>query len=278
MFSPSSFCINKKHIWYKSMAKQKNTLTSEQVYNHSVIRTTAVIFGALFSNIFVRKYNADGSISNERSLVPISYQAKEHYALWLEQEMRLPQGNIEINTKLPRMSFELIGLIRDEEKKSNPNLPVYSSTISANGKTLRSRSPIPYSFDYSLSIWCKQMDDSIQILDQIIPMFVPELSIKVRESRKLNIYNDVRIVLQSINKNDNYQSGFDENRMIVWDLSFQVSADYMPQTEESTVVQTVVVDTVEAVTKAYVEGVDPYFLKGGYGVSVEEDYVRETRQ
>lgn len=255
------------------MAKQKNTLTSEQVYNHSVIRTTAVIFGALFSNIFVRRYNGDGTISEEKSLVPISYQAKEHYALWLEQEMRLPQGNIEINTKLPRMSFEMVGLARDEEKKSNPNLPVYTNTISSNGKTLRSRSPIPYAFDYNLTIWCKQMDDSIQILDQIIPMFVPELSIKMRESRKLNIYNDVKVVLQSINKNDNYQSGFDENRMIVWDLSFQVFADFMPEPEESTVIQTVIADTVEVVTENYLHGVMPRFMSRRYGMKVEEDFV-----
>lgn len=260
------------------MAKQKNKLTSEQVYNHSMIRTTAVIFGALFSNIFVRNYNKDGSISDKKTLVPISYQAKDNYALWLEQEMRTPQGNIEVNVKLPRMSFEMVGLSRDEEKKSNPNVPVFTSTISPNGKTLRSRSPIPYVFDYTLSIWCKQMDDSIQILDQIIPMFVPEISIKVRESKKLNIYNDVKIVLQSINKNDNYQAGFDENRMIIWDLSFQVHADFMPEPEESTVIQTIIADTVEEVTEGYLNGLTPTFMRGGYGVRAVEKIVPKNRQ
>ena len=260
------------------MSNKNNKLTSEQVYNHSAIRTTAVIFGALFSNIHVRRYNKDGSISDKTSLVPISYQAKDQYALWLDQEMRTPQGNIEINTKLPRMSFEMLGLSRDEEKKSNPNLPVFSKTISCNGKTVRSRSPIPYAFDYQLTIWCKQMDDSIQILDQILPMFVPELSIKLRESRKLNIYNDVKIVLNSVSKNDNYQSGFDENRMIVWDLSFQVFADIMPETEESTVVQTVIADTVEVVTDAYVNGVMPEFMNSRYGLKVRETFEPSSRK
>ena len=251
---------------------KKNKLTSEQVYNHSAIRTTAVIFGALFSNIRVRKYNNDGSISDKTSLVPISYQAKEQYALWLEQEMRTPQGNIEINIKLPRMSFEMVGLNRDEEKKSNPYLPMYSKAISANGKTMRSRSPIPYIFDYQLSIWCKQMDDSIQILDQILTMFVPEVFIKLRESKKLNIYNDVKIVLNGVNKNDNYQSGFDENRIIVWDLSFQVHADIMPEAEESTVIQSVIVDTVEAIADAYVDGVIPDYMNGTYGLKERETF------
>ena len=192
--------------------------------------------------------------------------------------MRTPQGNIEVNVKLPRMSFEMVGLTRDEEKKSNPNIPVFSNTISPNGKTLRSRSPIPYVFDYTLSIWCKQMDDSIQILDQIVPMFVPEISIKVRESKKLNIYNDVKIVLNSINKNDNYQAGFDENRMIIWDLSFQVHADFMPEAEESTVIQTVIADTVEEVTEGYLNGFAPPWMYSEYGVRVVEKFVPKIRQ
>ena len=249
----------------------KNKLTSEQAYNNSAIRTTAVIFGAIFSNIFVRNYNKNGTISDKKTLVPIAYQAKEHYGLWLEQEMRLPQGNIEINTKLPRMSFEMLGLTRDEEKKTNPNGPGFSKTISCSGKTMRSRSPIPYIFDYQLTIWCKQMDDSIQILDQIIPMFVPELSIKVRESKKLKLYNDIKIVLNSINKNDNYSAGFDENRMITWDLSFQVHADIMPEPEESSVIQTVIADTVEIVTSAYIDGITPEFMNRNYGIKVKEE-------
>ena len=123
------------------------------------------------------------------------------------------------------------------------------------------------------------MDDSIQILDQILPMFVPELSIKLRESRKLNIYNDVKVVLNGVSKNDNYQSGFDENRMIVWDLSFQVHADIMPEPEESTVIQTVIVDTVEMVTDAYIDGVIPEYMNGTYGLKVRETFEpsRKTR-
>ena len=116
------------------------------------------------------------------------------------------------------------------------------------------------------------MDDSIQILDQILPMFVPELSIKLRESRKLNIYNDVKIVFNGINKSDNFQSGFDENRMIVWDLSFQLFADIMPETEESSIVQTVIADTVEVITDAYVNGVMPEFMNGRYGLKVRETF------
>jgi hypothetical protein len=123
------------------------------------------------------------------------------------------------------------------------------------------------------------MDDSIQILDQILPMFVPELSVKMRESKKLNIYNDVKVVLNSINKNDNYQSGFDENRMITWDLSFQVFADIMPEPEESTVIQTVIMDTVESVTDAYINGVMPEYMSvGRYGLNVRENFEPSYRK
>ena len=94
------------------------------------------------------------------------------------------------------------------------------------------------------------------------------------DTKALNIFNDVKVVLNSINKSDNYQSGFDENRMIVWDLSFQVFADYMPTTEESTIIQTVIADTVEIVSDEYVRtGKMPEYMNGRYGLKVREEFV-----
>jgi hypothetical protein len=66
--------------------------------------------------------------------------------------------------------------------------------------------------------------------------------------------------------------------MIVWDLSFQVYADIMPEPEESTVIQTIIADTVETVTESYLNGKTPSFMYGGYGVRAVEKIVPKTRQ
>jgi len=97
-----------------------------------------------------------------------------------------------------------------------------------------------------LTIWAKNMDDSIQILDQILPMFAPEVSIKMKESFGINLVNDVKIVLGSVSKGDNYQTML-ENRIINWDLSFTVYANVLPpKTTEMSVVQDVIADVIEA--------------------------------
>ena len=248
---------------------KQNKLTAEEIYNYSTIRNVTVVFGNIFSNLKVRRYNSDGSISNKHTIVPLIYSAKDQYAFWVEQQMRLPTGNIEINNKFPRISFEMTGFKPAPEKGINSNVPMIRNRIEC-GKTIRSRAPISYSFDFVVTIWAKQMDVSIQILDQILPIFAPEISIKIKESKVMQIYNDVTVILQSISKNDNYQSGFDENRLISWDLSFEVYANIIPPGDEISVINKIQIDTDTMISK-YIEGETPSYIDSMYGIELRED-------
>ena len=68
----------------------------------------------------------------------------------------------------------------------------------------------------------------------------------MKESFGINLINDVKIVLGSVSKGDNYQTML-ENRLINWDLSFTVYANVLPpRTSEMSVVQDVVADVIEA--------------------------------
>ena len=222
-------------------------LTPQEIYSRSAIRNVSVVFGSVFSNLHVRKYKRDGTVDMSTStLVPIAYSAKEAYSLWIDESMRAPDASSEVNVKLPRLSFEMTGLAASPDRGMNVNLPVHGRSISPNGTVVKSRSPVAYSFEFTLTIWAKNMDDSIQILDQILPMFAPEISIKMKESFNINLVNDVKIVLGSVSQGDNYQTML-ENRLINWDLSFTLFANVLPpKTAEMTVVQDAVVDLIEA--------------------------------
>lgn len=248
-----------------------NKLTAREIYGYSAIRNITVVFGSIFSNFKVRKYNSDGSINEKSSfLVPIAYSAKTQYSLWLDQEMRLPNGNIEINNKFPRISFEMTGLSIEPSMGTNTNLPLVSKKIMKDGTQYKTRGPISYSFNFNLSIWTKQMDESIQLLDKILPIFTPEISIKVKESDSMNIVNDVKIVLNSVSKSDNYQDGFEQNRLITWDLMFTVYANIIPPDyESSAIIQKIELDIGE-ITSAYKNGTIPTFLKNAYGYNYDE--------
>lgn len=249
----------------------ENKLSAREIYNYSAIRNVTVVFGSVFSNLKVRKYNSDGSINEKSSfVVPIAYSAKTQYGYWIEQEMRLPNGNIEINNKFPRISFEMTGLSMEASMATNTNLPIVSKKIMSGGSQYRTRGPIAYSFNFDLSIWAKQMDDSIQLLDKILPIFTPEISVKVKESDAMNIVNDVKIVLNGISKNDNYQDGFEQNRLITWDLTFTVYANIIPPDyESSAIIQKIELDIGE-ITSAYTQGTTPSFLRGPYGYEYNE--------
>ena len=222
-------------------------LASKDIYSRSAIRNVSVVFGSVFSNLHVRKYKKDGSIDmSAATLVPIAYSAKEAYSLWMDEKMRMPDASSEVNIKFPRLSFEMTGLAMSPERGMNVNLPVHGRSVSPSGRVVKSRAPVSYSFEFTLTVWAKNMDDSIQILDQILPMFAPEISVKMKESFGINLVNDVKIVLGSVSKGDTYQSPL-EARIINWDLSFTVYANILPpNTDEMSVVQDVIADVLEA--------------------------------
>ena len=222
-------------------------LASKDIYSRSAIRNVSVVFGSVFSNLHVRKYKKDGTIDmSAATLVPIAYSAKEAYSLWMDEKMRMPDASSEVNVKFPRLSFEMTGLSMTPERGMNVNLPVHGRSVSPSGRVVKSRAPVSYSFEFTLTVWAKNMDDSIQILDQILPMFAPEISVKMKESFGINLVNDVKIVLGSVSKGDTYQSPL-EARIINWDLSFTVYANILPpKTDEMSLVQDVIMDTVEA--------------------------------
>lgn len=257
-----------------------NRLDSKDIYSRSAIRNVSVVFGSVFSNLHVRRYKKDGSIdASKTTLVPISYSAKEAYSLWISESMRLPDAASEVNVKLPRLSFEMTGLAAAPDRGMNFNVPIHGRRVSPQGRVVKSGSPIAYAFEFTLTVWAKTMDDSIQILEQILPMFAPEISIKMKESFGINLVNDVKIVLGSVSKGDTYQTML-ENRIINWDLSFTVYANVLPpKTDEMSLVQDAIADIVQANLadpNSSLRRIVPEDLNGRvYGESVREMMERE---
>jgi hypothetical protein len=231
----------------------------------SSIRNIAIIFGSLFQDLTIRLYDKTGNITGARRKVPLAWSAKQQYALWIEQTMRLPDGSIEVGRLLPRLSFELSSLARSAEESTNAALFHVQSGLKTNLTEARKiRTPVAYKFGFTLSAWCKGMDDSLQILNQILPVFNPEVSIKMKESVLLNIVNDVRIILNGITKNDSYADGFDSNRMIEWSMDFDVHANIVPTDQEAQIINKTIVNinnTIPSLMEKYVsEGIDPEFM------------------
>ena len=88
--------------------------------------------------------------------------------------------------------------------------------------------PVPYNFDFSLSIYVRNTEDGTQILEQILPFFTPDFTVTVDFISSLNQKYDVPIILNSVTSSVEYEGDFSTTRLIIWDLNFTVKGFIWP--------------------------------------------------
>jgi hypothetical protein len=188
---------------------------SVPTYNR-IIRKLIIGFGNLFDNITLVRYNTDNTES-ERVLVPIAYAPKERYVLRLEDDPNLDK---KVQIALPRMSFEMISMDYDSSRKLNTNVKNFAQT---NSVTLSQYNPVPYNFDFNLYLYTRNIEDSHQLIEHIIPFFTPDYTIKLNLIPEMGAIREVPIILNRANHEIFYEGPReDETRMIIWTLNFTV--------------------------------------------------------
>jgi hypothetical protein len=193
-------------------------------FYHRTIRKIVVAFGTIFNDIQLVRYTKDLSEEKERFRIPLSYGSKEKYLTRINSDPDLQKS---IQIAVPRISFEMTGMSYDSSRKQISTLRNFAkgSTIS----TLRSQYvPIPYNFDFSLSIFVRNTEDGTQILEQILPFFTPDFNLTVNFIPELQQKYDVPIILNSVNSQVEYEGDMSSTRLITWDLEFTVKAYIWP--------------------------------------------------
>jgi hypothetical protein len=80
--------------------------------------------------------------------------------------------------------------------------------------------PVPYNMQFELNIMSKLNDDSLQIVEQILPYFQPHYAITINLVTPINEKKDIPIVLESISFNDEYEGDFEKRRVLIYTLRF----------------------------------------------------------
>ena len=147
-------------------------------YNNSV-RKLVVGFGTLFNEIDVKRYNADDTVK-EILRVPLGYGPKEKFLVRLRQPASIDDG-VDVRMTAPRLGFELTGFAYDPTRKRN-TLSKRITTGAADGvsSVRKNFAEVPYTFDFSLSVFVRHMDDGLQIIEQILPYFTPEFTVTLQ--------------------------------------------------------------------------------------------------
>lgn len=194
-------------------------LLNNNIFYHAITRKTIVAFGSLFSDIKIKRENADKTTS-QTIAVPISYAPKEKWLVRIEQDPTLEHHTYTI---LPKLSFEIVGFTYDSTRKTNRSN--YITCADPDNQTMtKTYAPVPYNIDINLYALTKTQEDGLQIIEQILPYFAPEMTMSIKAVPESNIIMDIPIVMNSLDVNDEYDGDFQTRRFITYTMNFTLKA------------------------------------------------------
>lgn len=209
-----------------------------QQFYHETIRKIVISFGTMFNDIqLVRKDNSGAIIQTMK--VPLAYGPREKFLVRLREDADLTK---QVAITLPRIGFEIKNLAYDASRKMS-RVQRFKKVKGANTKQLDTQyMPVPYNLEFELYIMAKQSDDSLQIVEQILPYFQPDYALTINDMSDMGITRDVPIVLNSIAYEDSYDGDFTTRRALIYTLSFTTKFYLYGPVTSAKVIKTVQVD------------------------------------
>ena len=197
-------------------------LGNDPFYNRT-IRKIVVAFGTVFNDIYLVRYTKDGLHAKETIKVPLNWGAKEKYLTRLTTDPTLTKS---IATTVPRISFDMTGMSYDSSRKLPSTMRNFASNNATSAKA--QYVPVPYNFDFSLSIYVRNTEDGTQILEQILPFFTPDFSVTVDFIPSMEPKYDMPIILNSVSNEVEYEGDMMSTRLIIWNLEFTAKGHIWP--------------------------------------------------
>jgi hypothetical protein len=169
-----------------------------EYYHHGTVRKIVVAFASLFNSIYVSRRDENGS-EIERIRVPIAYGPQQKFLRRLDRiGTDFDQQAVRLENYLPRLSFEINTLQYDSSRKLNSIQQTVAYNAADRGSLKRRYERVPYNMNMTLGVMAKTMDDSLQIVEQIIPYFTPEYVFTIKAIDGMDMDVDIPIVLSSV--------------------------------------------------------------------------------
>jgi len=131
------------------------------------------------------------------------------------------------------MSFYMTGLDYDPTRQKNAlNRNQTQSTTNPNN-LFSQLQPIPYNLAFEVIVYTREIEDSLQLIEQILPTFTPSYNLSLNMIPQMNFSQDVPIVLDGVTTEDNYEEGLSGNRIITWNLALTAKSNLYPPVVDS---------------------------------------------
>jgi len=184
-------------------------------YNQN-LRKLVVAFGSLFSNIEIAHKDPNTG-TNKNIRVPIHYSPQEKFIQRLLQPSSITTGT-RVEIQVPIISFNINNIIVDNGRKFNRF--ARNDSVGAgcpDGSAIESQIPVNVSFN--LFVYTRHTDDMLQIVEQIMPYFVPDHTITMDlNSVQQNV--NIPIILVNNNLSERYDGDFSSRRLNIASFQF----------------------------------------------------------
>ena len=215
-------------------------------YNKN-IRNIVILFGTVFNDISVKRTNASNVVLEEIK-VPIAYGPAEKFLVRLRETTDISKGKVGLT--LPRMAFEFTAINYDSTRKLTTTKQFKAVHATDNTKLKRVYTPVPYNFDFTLSIMVKNSDDGTQILEQILPFFTPAYQVTMNEMSTVGIKRDIPIIFTGLSTEDTYEGEYLSRRALIHTLTFTVHAFMYGPVEDIGIIKEVDIAKYDQTTQA----------------------------
>lgn len=190
-------------------------------YEHDLLRKYTIAFGALFDNIFINRHASDGDVE-QKMKIPVSYGPKDKM---LARVQGNPTGHNQVAITLPRISFEMKTVSYDPDRKmvSKKKIVASDPTANTNNESYKSTyNPVPYNIGFTVWVMTKNVVDGTRIIEQILPIFKPQYTLRAELIPSMGISHDIAIVLDNVQVQDDYEGVFEKRRAVIWTLQFML--------------------------------------------------------
>lgn len=150
-------------------------------FHHASIKNYTIALLDLFNDIHVPRYNSSGEKIDD-IVVPIKFGNRDKAYLLSEHDMdNIHNGNVNV---LPRMVLQFDSMSKAQDRDTNKLSKINKRKVGTNPSSLlyqyhyNSRA---YDFTYTIFIATRTFTDATIIVEQIAPMFRPDISLKIQE-------------------------------------------------------------------------------------------------
>jgi|TARA_B100000902_G_scaffold20924_1_gene25188 hypothetical protein len=213
----------------------------DKTFYHSHIRKAIIAFGTIFNDINIERKNSAGAIA-QTLRVPLAYSTKQKF---LTRIARVPDTSTrgEVALTLPRMGFEINGLNYDPGRKV---APINRTRVVGTGddtSTVRSVfASAPWNMDLALYIFAKNQNDGLNIIEQVLPYFNPDFNVTINDLPEMGIKRDIKITLDNVNYEDEYEGEFANRISVIWTLNFTMRLNFYSHVANVDVIKQAVID------------------------------------